>query len=308
MLEVVTAGEPLIALVPLERGRLQVGKFLEVQVGGAELNLAVALARLGVKVGYAAWVGMDGLGDLVLERLRAEGVDIRAIRRIEGFTGVYIRQILPLGQGRVFYYRKGSAASRMGPRAFDPGYLEGARFFHLTGIIPALSESCRTFSLWAITEAKGLGVRVSLDLNYRRYLWEGEAARAWLAEALPLVDILFLSEEDAAGLCLGEEAVWDLPVPEIVLKRGAKGASAQVGGRRYEVPAFPVEAVDPVGAGDAFNAGYLAGHLWNFSVEERLRLASALGAFVAASRGDHEGAPRWDEVRAFLQGEVGWLR
>jgi 2-dehydro-3-deoxygluconokinase len=196
----------------------------------------------------------------------------------------------------------------MGPGAFDPAYLEGARFFHLSGITPALSESCRAFSLWALAEAKARGVRVSLDLNHRRHLWEGRAARAWLEEALPSLDLLLLSEEDAEGLFGEEGAVWNLPVPEIVLKRGAKGASARVGERRLEAPAFPVEAVDPVGAGDAFSAGYLAGHLWGLSPEERLRLANALGAFVAASRGDHEEAPRKEEVLAFLRGEGGWHR
>ncbi|WP_337845143.1 sugar kinase [Thermus sp.] len=308
MLEVVTAGEPLVALVPLERGRLRVGKLLEVQVGGAEFNLAVALARLGVGVGYVTWLGTDELSELILERLRAEGVDTRAVRRVEGFTGVYLRRILPLGQGRVFYYRQGSAASRMGPGAFDPAYLDGARFFHLSGITPALSESCRAFSLWALAEAKARAVRVSLDLNHRRHLWEGRVARAWLEEALPFLDLLLLSEEDAEGLFGEEGAVWNLTVPEIVLKRGARGASARVGGRRLEAPAFPVEAVDPVGAGDAFSAGYLAGHLWGLSPEERLRLANALGAFVAAGRGDHEEAPRKEEVLAFLQGEAGWRR
>lgn len=304
----VTAGEPLVALVPLERGRLRVGRLLEVQVGGAELNLAVALARLGVRVGYATWLGTDELSELILERLRAEGVDTQAVRRVEGFTGVYLRRILPLGQGRVFYYRQGSATSRMGPGAFDPAYLEGARFFHLSGITPALSEACRAFSLWALALAKARGVRVSLNLNHRRHLWEAKAARAWLEEALPLVDLLFLSEEDALGLFGEEEAVWALPVPEIVLKRGARGASAQVEGVRLEAPAFPVEVVDPVGAGDAFSAGYLAGHLWGLPPEGRLWTGNALGAFVAASRGDHEGAPRKEEVLAFLQGEVGWHR
>lgn len=259
MPEVVTAGEALVALVPLERGRLRVGKLLEVQVGGAELNLAVALARLGVGVGYVTWLGTDELSELILERLRAEGVDTRAVRRVEGFTGVYLRRILPLGQGRVFYYRQGSAASRMGPGAFDPAYLEGARFFHLSGITPALSESCRAFSLWALAEAKARGVRVSLDLNHRRHLWEGRAARAWLEEALPSLDLLLLSEEDAEGLFGEEGAVWNLPVPEIVLKRGARGGLGPGGGEAPRGPRLPGGGRGPRGGRGRLQRGVPGG-------------------------------------------------
>ena len=197
MLEVVTAGEPLVALVPQEPGHLRGKRLLEVYVGGAEVNVAVALARLGVKVGFVGRVGEDELGAMVEERLRAEGVDLTHFRRAPGFTGLYLREYLPLGQGRVFYYRKGSAGSALAPGAFDPDYLEGVRFLHLSGITPALSPEARAFSLWAMEEAKRRGVRVSLDVNYRQTLWSPEEARGFLERALPGVDLLFLSEEEA---------------------------------------------------------------------------------------------------------------
>ncbi|GAA6754591.1 2-dehydro-3-deoxygluconokinase [Thermus thalpophilus] len=308
MPEVVTAGEPLVALVPLEPGHLRGKRLLEVHVGGAEVNVAVALARLGVRVGFVGQVGEDELGALVEERLRAEGVDLRYFRRVPGFTGLYLREVLPLGQGRAFYYRKGSAASTLAPEAFDPGYLEGARFLHLSGITPALSPSCRAFVLWAMAEAKKRGVRVSLDVNYRQTLWSPEAAQAFLQEALPWVDLLFLSDEEAVLLFGDGERAQVLEAPEVVLKRGKAGATAWVAGERVEGEAFPVAAVDPVGAGDAFAAGYLAGHLLGLGVAERLRLANFLGACVAASRGDHEGAPYREDLEALLEGRARFFR
>jgi len=309
MPEVVTAGEPLVALVPQDLGRLRSQRLLEAYVGGAEVNVAVALARLGVRVGFVGQVGEDELGAMVMEKLRAEGVDLTHFQRVAGFTGLYLREYLPLGKGRAFYYRKGSAASNLAPGAFDPSYLQGAAFLHLSGITPALSPSCRAFSLWAMEEAKKRGVRVSLDVNYRQALWSPQEALAFLDEALPLTDLVFLSEEEARLLFGDEErALQRLRAPEVVLRRGPRGAVALGEGGRAEEEAFPVAAVDPVGAGDAFAAGYLAGHLWGLPVRERLRLGNLLGACVAANRGDHEGAPYREDLEVLWQQGTGMVR
>ncbi|MCX7850473.1 sugar kinase [Thermus sp.] len=303
MPEVVAAGEAMALLLAPQPGYLRHQTHLELRIGGAEANTAIALARLGFSVAFATWLGRDELGEVVLSRLRAEGVEVWA-NRVEAPTGLYLRERLPGGRGRVHYLRAGSAASRMGPGAFDPGGLEGAKVFHLTGITPALSESARAFALWALREAKERGVRVSLDVNHRRKLWSAEAARGFLEEALPLVDLLFLSEEDARLWSTEPQDL--LPAlaargpKEVVLKRGRKGALALVGGSPVAAEAFPVEELDPVGAGDAFNAGYLAGLLWGKPPEERLRLGCALGALAVTVMGDYEGAPSPEELLAFL--------
>jgi 2-dehydro-3-deoxygluconokinase len=191
---------------------------------------------------------------------------------------------------RVYYYRRGSAASTMAPETFDPDYLEGAGFLHLTGITPALSTDCRDFVLWAAREG---GTRVSFDVNYRSKLWSPEEARELVEEMLPHTDLLFIGAEEA-------RALWGRD--EVVLKRGSKGSLALVGDLTIAQPAFPVEEVDPVGAGDAFDAGYLAGHLWNLEAEERLRVANAMGALCVATLGDYEGLPDREELQSFLEG------
>ncbi len=309
MAEVVAAGEALALLLSPAPGYLRHQARLELRMGGAEANTAIALARLGFAVAFLGYVGRDELGEMVLARLRAEGVRVEGMRRVEAPTGLYLRERLPGGRVRVHYYRQGSAASQMAPGAFEPSLLEGARLFHLTGVTPALSPSVRAFARWALGEAKARDLLVSLDVNYRRKLWAPEEARAFLEEALPLVDILFLSEEDASLFHIQGEALLEalarLGPREVVLKQGRAGAMALAEGRVWSAPVFPVAEVDPVGAGDAFNAGYLAGLLWGRPVGERLRLGNALGALAVSTLGDYEGAPSREALEAFLEGQDG---
>jgi 2-dehydro-3-deoxygluconokinase len=290
--------------VPARPGRLRHAPSLELKIGGAESNVAIALSRLGVSVGWVSLLGDDEPGKLVLDRVRGEGVDVSRVRRVRGLpTGLYLRE--QAGQEvRVYYYRKGSAASTMAPETLSPEYLGDSEFLHLTGITPALSEDCRAFTLWAAREG---GTRVSFDVNYRSKLWGSEEALAFVEEILPSVDLLFVGDDEARALWGrdDEDLVRELGARgprEVVLKRGRKGSVALVDGRIVTRPVFPVEEVDPVGAGDAFDAGYLAGHLWDLDPEERLRVANAMGALSVATLGDYEGLPDKDELWAFLEG------
>lgn len=296
----------MVLLAPAQAGRLRHMSLLEVRIAGAEANVAIALSRLGISSGWASWLGDDELGELVLSRIRAEGVDVSAVRRIASPTGVHFREYLPDG-ARVYYYRQGSAASQMAPGAFPAEYLDGARIFHITGVTPALSASCREFTIWAISEARRRGVQVSYDVNFRSRLWRPEQAAAFADAVLPDLDILFLSD-DEAGVLWGRPArdlVRDLAARgprDVLLKRGARGAVAWLGGQWTEAPAYPVTPVDPVGAGDAFAAGYLAGLLWEAEPAGRLRLANAMGAFSVFTRGDYEGLPGRRDLMAFIDG------
>jgi 2-dehydro-3-deoxygluconokinase len=304
-LDVITAGETMVLGVPPRPGRLRHATGLELKIGGAESNLAIALSRLGLSAGWASYLGDDEMGQLVLDHVRAEGVDTSQVRRIEDRpTGLYLREQVGTDV-RVYYYRQGSAASTMAPKAFDPGYLSGVKFLHLTGITPALSRDCYAFVLWAVREAGG---RVSFDVNYRSKLWATEEARSFVEEILPDVSLLFAGDEEARALWgrddgdLLRELARKGP-EEVVLKRGGAGSLALVEDEILEHPAFAVAEVDPVGAGDAFAAGYLAGHVWDLPVRERLRVANAMGAMSVATLGDYEGLPARDELRAFLEGE-----
>ena len=143
--DVVTVGETMVLGVPPRPGRLRHATGLELKIGGAESNLAIALSRLGLSAGWASYLGDDEPGQLVLDRVRAEGVDTTRVRRVQDHpTGLYLREQVGTDV-RVYYYRQGSAASTMQPKAFDLDYLSGAKFLHLTGITPALSEGLPRF-------------------------------------------------------------------------------------------------------------------------------------------------------------------
>ena len=308
MPEVVTAGETMVLGVPAVPGRLRHAAGLELRIGGAESNVAIALSRLGLSAGWVGYLSADEPGQIVLDRIRGEGVDTSRVRRLEEApTGLYLRERVG-AEVRVYYYRQGSAASKMAPEAFDPDYLSGAAFLHLTGVTPALSAGCRAFVLWAARQARESGARVSFDVNYRSKLWSAAEAKGFTEEMLALVDLLFVGDQEAQALWGrdDEEFVRELAKgqgpQEVVLKRGAQGSLALVGGEISEQPTFPAVEVDPIGAGDAFDAGYLAGHLWGLAPEERLRTANAMGALSVATLGDYEGLPGKDELQDFIEG------
>jgi 2-dehydro-3-deoxygluconokinase len=296
-------------VVPSSPGRLRHAGTLALSIGGAESNVAIGLSRLGIPATWVSALGDDELGELVLHRLRAEGVDTGAVRRVpDRPTGLYLREEVA-GAVRVHYYRRGSAASTLAPGAFDGSLLDGAAFLHLTGITGALSPECAAFLGWAATQARRAGVRVSFDVNYRSRLWEPEAARAATEALLPNVDVLLVGDDEAAALwgwdadtCL--ERLSDSGPREVVVKLGARGCAAAVDGERLTSPGFPVRQLDPIGAGDAFAAGYLAATVWGRAPEDRLRTANAMGAFCVQTLGDYEGLPSRRELAALLDRTV----
>ena len=306
---VVTAGETMVLVVPTAPGRLRHATGVALSIGGAESNVAIGLSRLGVPSSWVSALGEDELGELVLHRVRAEGVDTTGVRRVpDRPTGLYLREEVA-GALRVYYYRRGSAAATLAPSAFDVSVLDGAAFLHLTGITGALSPECAEFLTWAAKAAGAAGVRVSYDVNYRSRLWEPAAARAATQALLPHVDVLLVGDEEAAALwgwdedaCL--ERFPDTGPREVVVKLGARGSAAMVDGERWAAPGFPVRQLDPIGAGDAFAAGYLAATLWGAPPEERLRTANAMGAFCVQNLGDYEGLPSRRELTAFLDQTV----
>jgi 2-dehydro-3-deoxygluconokinase len=298
----VTLGETMAALSAPSVGPLRHQPHLHLHVGGAESNVAIAVARLG---GAAAWVGRvgdDELGDLVLAQLRGEGVDVRdAVRDPGAPTGLMIKSRRTSTVGRVAYYRRGSAGSRLTPADVPVDRVRAAQVLHVTGITPALSPSARAATFAAVEEARAAGVPVSLDVNHRAALWGADEAGPVLAELAARADVLF-SGEDEAGLLLPDgvdrgdpfavlAGLAALGPAEVVLKRGSRGALAMVAGGVVEVAPRAVLAVDPVGAGDAFVGGYLAELVAGAGATARLETAAGCGAFAVTVPGDWEGLP-----------------
>lgn len=305
--DVLTLGESMVAL--RGSGPLKLGGSMDVSIAGAESNVAIGLARLGHATRWAGAVGDDEAGELVLRTLRAEGVDVSgATRDPDAPTGLILFEPRLPEVTRVHYYRAGSAGSRLTAASVERAFTAPGtpRVLHLTGITPALGPSARDACRRALELAREQGTTVCLDVNFRSRLWSDEESAAVMRSWMPYVDVLIASD-DELPLCVPEmatagevsasaKALLAQGVREVVVKLGADGATAYTADGELHAPARPVRAVDAVGAGDAFVAGYLSALLDGADVAGRLDRAVTTGAFAVASHGDWEGAPTRAEL------------
>lgn len=286
-----TVGETMGLVTPVSATPLAEATEFRLEVAGAESNVAIHLARAGHRVAWASLLGDDPIADRIERALAEDGVDTGLVTRLPGCrTGLFLKDPRG-GHTIVHYYRNDSAASRMDV-AFGRGLpLSPGTLLHLTGITPALSRSCREMVTDLVARARSSpGVELSFDVNHRAALWPGGQAAEVLHGLAEQVDILFVGRDEAA-------AVWGLDsagairasfpdVPEVVVKDAGVAATLFTSGECVVEPALRVEVVDPVGAGDAFAAGYLAARLEGADEEERLRRAHELAAGVLGRTND----------------------
>ena len=290
--DVVCFGETMALVAPDPPQPLTVAAHLVLSCAGAESNVAVSLARLGSRAQWCSRLGDDPFGHRILDTIAGAGVGIDAVRLCPGQrTGVFFKNP-EHGRTSVLYYRDRSAAAGMDDTDVDRALASGPRILHLTGITPALSESCFRAVDYAVGRAKDSGVLVSFDVNYRPALWS-DPARAGheLQRTAQRADIVFVGLDEAAALWGATtetevRALIDRP-DVLVVKDGARSATGFDRDRRVEVPAVPVDVVEPVGAGDAFAAGWLHAHLRGRDAVEALRLGHLVAAGSLTSATDH---------------------
>ncbi|WP_455361838.1 sugar kinase [Streptomyces sp. SYSU K21746] len=303
MTGLVTLGEAMAVVATDEPGPLAPGKHARLSFAGAEATVAIGVRRLGHLAAWIGRVGADAAGTMIVGGLRAEGVDVSCVRAEPAVTtGLMLRERRTADRIRSAYYRRGLAGSRLAPEDVDEELVAAARLLHITGITPALGSSARDAVRHAVTIARRAGVTVSLDVNYRSLLWSEDDAAAELGFLVRQADLVFAGPEEAR-LLVGDtppeqtaQALRALGPRQAVVKLGAEGALAVVDGTVLTQPPVPVTVVDPIGAGDAFVAGYLAAHLDGASPAERLRTAATCGSFAVSVQGDFEGLPRRDEL------------
>lgn len=307
MAEVVTIGETMVLMVPMQAGPLRYVSGFSKTIGGAESNLCIAISRLGHSAGWISRLGRDEFGLYIHNFLRGEGVDVSQVRfDDEAPTAVFFKERREGAESRVYYYRKLSAASRLQPIDLNPEYIKNAKVLHVSGITPALSEDCRQTILKAIDIAKENGVTVSFDPNIRLKLWSIEQARPVLANLAERCDIFLPGEHELALIYPNmptEQVVDQLlnkGVEKVVVKKGEKGCLIHTSAGVFEVPGFAVKMVEPVGAGDGFAAGYLAGQIRGWSDFDSGRLGNAVGAMAVTVTGDIEGYPSMQEAEDFI--------
>jgi 2-dehydro-3-deoxygluconokinase len=299
---VVTFGECLAALHGA--GPLRLAGSLRLSVAGSESNVAIGLARLGHDVEWIGRVGDDEFGALVLRTLRAEGVDVQhAVVDPSGPTALLVFEHRIADVTRVMYYRAESAGSALGAADVLPGVSDEVAILHVTGVTAALGAGPAAAVSEAVARARSTATTVSLDVNFRSRLWSADAARSMLQPLLDQVDIVFGSAEElllvADGATDVDTAAGQLlagGVQTVVAKLGADGAVAFTVDDTVKVPARRVQAVDSVGAGDAFVAGYLSGLLDGIDGPGCLDRGAVLGAFAVSREGDWEALPTRAEL------------
>lgn len=308
MFDVVTLGEAMLMLVAEEPGPLEGVRHFSKRTAGAETNVAIGLARLGLKVGWQSRLGADSMARYLLAAIGGEGVDCsRVVCDPSQRTGFLFKGRVDDGSDPpIEYHRRGSAASQLGPEEIDEAWIAGARHLHVSGVFPALSPSTLAATRRAMTLARQHGRTISFDPNLRPVLWPSrEAMREALNELAEGCDWVLPGQAEGELLTGSRdpEAIAayyrERGARCVVVKLGSEGAyySGEHGSGR--VPAFPVaQVIDTVGAGDGFAVGVISALLEGQSVPDAVRRGAWIGARAVQVRGDTEGLPTRADLAA----------
>jgi 2-dehydro-3-deoxygluconokinase len=292
-LDLVTLGEVLLRLAVPSPERIETTRRLDVQIGGAEANVAATVARLGLRTAWISALPADAWGERVRRELGGHGVDCRHVTLTAGARlGLYFLEYgVPPRPIRVLYDRRESAFARLGVDDVDWEPLRRARLVHLSGVTAGLGDSGRALVRRAVDEASVL----SFDVNYRAALWTPAEARGFMEPLLARARYLFMGEEEAAvvfGLTGAPEATLDAlarraPKATIALLRGASGSLVRDAEVTYAPARRPaVQVVDPIGAGDAYVAGFLWATLRDRPLQEAVDTADVVAALKCSTWGD----------------------
>ncbi len=307
---IVTIGELLVEIMrekidePLNRPGTFVGPF----PSGAPAIFADAVARLGEKSGIIGTVGHDDFGRLILDRLEKDGVDTGCVRMLKGFTtGVAFVAYFADGSRKFIYHLPRAASGKINLDQFNRDYFSDVKYLHIMGSSLSINKECQKVCEQAIEMARDLGGKISFDPNLRPELLSIEEIRKICQPVLAVSEVIMPSGEEAVMLT-GIKDVFSACEellkygPRIVaLKQGKKGSTVFTLDGRIEAPSFEVKEVDPTGAGDCFDAGFLVGLLKGWELSRVAKFANAVGALSVTKKGPMEGAPTLEEVSKLMQ-------
>jgi 2-dehydro-3-deoxygluconokinase len=302
MHDLVTVGEALLRLSVASPGLIENTRQLDVQIGGAEANVAAACARLGLRVAWISAVPDNAWGDRVRRELYGHGVDCTYVSVIAGGRlGAYFLEYGAAPRPvRVLYDRRGSAFSAFTADMVNWEPVRRARLVHVSGVTPALGANARSLVHRLFDEAAA----ISFDLNYRSSLWSPEDAYSFAVSILPRVKYFFLGQAEAQTVFRHDgppEAILETlgglaPKASIGLLQGREGSTVLGEGKFWRPTIKPnVELVDPIGAGDAWVAGYL----WAILKGQPIQNAVDAGAIVAALK-----CSTWGDIALITERDV----
>lgn len=296
MVEVVTLGETMLRLSPVTVSTLEEAQQFQVEVAGAESNVAVGLARMGLSVGWVSKLVDNSIGRLISKRIQWHGVDVsRIVWSDRGRNGLYyLEPGVEPRPTRLIYDRTDSAFTTARFEEIDWEYFKKARLVHLSGITPALGKEIDALTHQIIDHLIKSGMLISFDVNYRSKLWPPSMAKKILTPIVKKVDILICSFSDAATVfgfrsADAEEVAKGLQQAYhnqiVVLTMADKGAVAFDGQNTWYQDAYQAGSVDRIGRGDSFSAGFLYGYLTD-DAPTGLKYGNAMAALNQTLKGD----------------------
>ena len=309
MKRILTAGEPMGLFIAQEEAKLEKVKHFATSVAGAEFNVAVGLTRLGHTVGYLTKVGDDPFGRQIVDRMNENGIDT-TLTRIDPDhrTGFMLKSKTSAGDPDIYYYRKDSAASTISVEDMKAVDLSKWDAVHLTGILPATSETALAAVSCLMDAARGAGLPVFFDPNLRPQLWPSqEVMVAQLNHLAAKADYVLPGENEGLILCGSKDPAvigkfyLDLGAKAVVVKTGAKGAETFTREGSFHTKSYPPKKiVDTVGAGDGFATGVVSAVMEGLPLEKAVQRGSAIGTIQIQNVSDNEGLPTREELDRFM--------
>ena len=283
-MDLVTFGEAML--------RFNLASNFAATVGGSELNVAVLAARLGVPSRWVSRLPDNALGRMIEAQAKEQGVDACVAWSADGRVGLYFLETAGARIGTVLYDRAGSAMSLVTPGSIDwASIFAGARWYHVSGITPALGDTAAQVTAESLIAAKKAGLTVSYDLNYRPKLWSAKQASTTQQPLMVHVDVLIANEEDARvvfGTASAESLAqrFGIGAVAITLRDSPRSADLAAEGKTYGAPRLEARSVDPIGAGDAFSGGLIVSRLEGHGWDDAVRFATATAALKHTIPGD----------------------
>ncbi len=322
-LDILTFGEALVEVMRTEVGQAldQPGLFTGPYPSGAPFIFAVQAARLGARVGAIGAVGQDAFGQCLLNQLQTDGVDIRGVHVLpDHTTGVAFVSYNPDGSRDFVFHARYAAAGQLSPNMLDKELFKGLKCLHIMGSTLSMHQDALQLGLRALEMAQDSGAKISFDPNIRPQLMSPDRARYAFAPFMEAADVLIPSEEEL--LLLGDaynvdavvqDMLEDKPELIVVVTRGSDGCMVMTESQEFSVPGigpmvsvdpingYDVKELDPTGAGDCFDAGFLARWLAGDSPSAAAEFANACGALAVTAKGPMAGARTLAEVQAFMR-------
>lgn len=313
MPKVLTVGEPLVVFASQEQdATLSESQTFKKYPAGAELNVAVGIAKLGYECEYITQIGDDPFGVFLRSELKKAGVGTKYVRQVKtGLTGIQFKQLVTKGDPNTIYYRRHSAATQVTVESFETVKVHSNDFVHITGIFPAISTGARQLTDYLINEARSAGATITFDPNLRPSLWADENTMITNVNSLALTANIVMPGLEEGQLLTGQQEPDGIAnfylqqsptILAVIIKLGPEGAYLKLREKSGRViPGFTASrVVDTVGAGDGFDVGVLMGMMAGKSLPDAVTRGNAIGAMAIQKQGDNEGYPNKQQLETFL--------